>query len=169
MRCAEVDLLLWPYAAGRLPDAAVQGLSEHLAGCPECRERFAGLSGLREALEGEWLAPPPGFPGRVAARVRTARRRGSVRAVLLAAVAGWVLAALADATFWGWIFPAAQLAAAGWFLAETAALSLRDLLGQLYAWAVLWGPWPALAAGTALLAGEAAVLGRRLRSGGGAR
>lgn len=53
-------------------------LAAHLASCPECRELYDILSGVREALEGEAEAPEELLP-RVMTGVRAVKRRRAAR------------------------------------------------------------------------------------------
>ena len=76
MSCEEADRFLDAYLDGELePDKRAE-LEQHLAGCPECKQKLDRLRQLREffAASAPHYPAPPELKGKVLARLEVARR-----------------------------------------------------------------------------------------------
>lgn len=130
---------------GELPTEEWHALQVHLEACARCRTWWEHLQAVEQVLcSAPLLSPPPGFTGRVMARVdrRRARRRAFLGGLVFAAGAAIVLTiSLLPAL---WVLPAVAnfltfLAHSGDILLERLAGATRlliDLL-QLLAGALL--------------------------------
>jgi predicted anti-sigma-YlaC factor YlaD len=74
MKCEEIKEMMLDVAAGA--GEATPALNEHLRGCNECAEKFAGMQQTMALLD-EWEAPEPSpyFDTRFAARMREERAK----------------------------------------------------------------------------------------------
>lgn len=92
MECDET--LEWMTIADELPDEERQVLEAHIATCDRCRVRWEQLQAVEVVLsQAPLLSPPPGFVGRVMARVdrRRARQRAFFGGLALAAGTAFIL------------------------------------------------------------------------------
>ncbi|HEX6199975.1 MAG TPA: anti-sigma factor [Thermoanaerobaculia bacterium] len=108
MRCDEMDPLLGPFLDGELAGDEAEAVRRHLATCPGCRDRLAGLAALETAVRGlrperapggldavlararSAAPPPPGSPGGHTGGRRRLRQYLAVAATLALLVAGGV-------------------------------------------------------------------------------
>jgi hypothetical protein len=74
MKCDEIKEMMLDVAAGA--GEATPAMNEHLRGCNECAEKFAGMQQTMALLD-EWQAPEPSpyFDTRFAARLREERAK----------------------------------------------------------------------------------------------
>src|SRR5215471_1833174 len=74
MKCDEIKEMMLDVAAGA--GEATPAMNEHLRGCNECAEKFAGMQQTMALLD-EWQAPEPSpyFDTRFAARMREERAK----------------------------------------------------------------------------------------------
>src|SRR5215469_11180123 len=74
MKCDEIKEMMLDVAAGA--GEATPAMDEHLRGCNECAEKFAGMQETMALLD-EWQAPEPSpyFDTRFAARMREERAK----------------------------------------------------------------------------------------------
>jgi anti-sigma factor RsiW len=74
MKCDEIKEMMLDVAAGA--GEATPAMNEHLRGCTECAEKFAGMQQTMALLD-EWQAPEPSpyFDTRFAARMREERAK----------------------------------------------------------------------------------------------
>ncbi len=92
MKCEEALEWMMRILDGELPNGERQAIEAHIEVCDRCRLRWEQLQAAEEVLRrAPVLSPPPGFVGRVMARVD--RRRARQRAVFggLAMAAGTAL------------------------------------------------------------------------------
>ena len=83
MNCEEADRFLDAYLDGELePDKRAE-LEQHLAGCPECREKLERLRQLREffTANAPHYPAPPELKAKVLARLEVARRSNFIALV----------------------------------------------------------------------------------------
>jgi predicted anti-sigma-YlaC factor YlaD len=76
MRCQIASKNISLAMDGRLEQAATEALAEHLRACPSCREWQQEQSWLRDLVRApQEVAPSPGFPAGLMARIAAAPRR----------------------------------------------------------------------------------------------
>jgi anti-sigma factor RsiW len=107
MNCDELRPLLGPYSDGELDLVQVLAIEAHLATCPACGERLAGITSVRQAatLPGLYYSAPPALAERLHAALQHSAtparsispwRRLAIAAVVVMAVG--IAASLA----WRW-------------------------------------------------------------------
>jgi anti-sigma factor RsiW len=108
MRCDEMNPLLGSFLDGELGGHEAEAVRRHLATCPGCRDRLAGLAALETAVRGlrperapgeidtvlgrarSTASPRPASPGGLTGDRRRLRRYLAVAATLALLVAGGV-------------------------------------------------------------------------------
>ena len=76
MRCRTVQRKLSAFLDGEVPEKMTSQITEHLSGCPACREEAASLSAVWKGLEEmREIDPSPYFWTRLNARIAQAERR----------------------------------------------------------------------------------------------
>ncbi|MCX5909169.1 MAG: zf-HC2 domain-containing protein [Deltaproteobacteria bacterium] len=70
MKCRQVQKKLSAFQDGELKPLERERVSEHLGGCSACRERYAELERVWQALEDfKEILPEPGFYGRLVKKI----------------------------------------------------------------------------------------------------
>ena len=70
MKCTQVQKRFSAYQDGELKPQDQERLSEHLESCPACRERYAEMEKVWQALgDFEEILPEPGFYGQVVRKI----------------------------------------------------------------------------------------------------
>jgi len=72
MRCDDMNPLLGPFLDGELAGDEADAVRRHLAACPGCRNRLAGVAALEAAMRGLKPERAPGGIEAVLARARSA-------------------------------------------------------------------------------------------------
>ena len=138
MNCRRAQKLFSPWLDGELTEKEERALSEHLAACPACAARAAGLQEITAALrQGRFRAvPPEGFAAGVMARIRLETEAvrpgaGGRKAALAPGAGAFSGRAAAAAAAWrlalqaGWKKGFAVAAAAFLLLAGSTGLAAR--------------------------------------------
>jgi hypothetical protein len=111
-RCREWRESLGAHALGQLTEEERAALDAHLEGCPECRAELESLSGVARLLPladpdrfGTAPQPPAALGERIAATIRTERRRTRRRRLRLGFAGGVATAAVAAAALAIFVLP----------------------------------------------------------------
>ena len=115
--CHEIEPLLVDYADGDLPAEDSARVTEHVAGCDECRCTLAALRRSLELAGAVWQADEASLAG---VRIPIAQRRRGTRRWMPALAAAAILLAVGVASLWWRRTPAEQPTAgpAGQTIAE---------------------------------------------------
>jgi len=70
MKCTQVQNRFSAFQDGELGPQEAKRVGEHLENCPACRDRYAEMEKVWQALEGfQEILPEPGFYGQLAKKI----------------------------------------------------------------------------------------------------